>query len=263
MQARLLSSALVVLVALSCKREAAREAPPSSATIIQFMPPVRTIGAVVTKDADGYTDSIGPAYKIGTINADRYRGADLVTAELSSDEPCKGEGCDERSYLRFVRVGDTLVLLTRNSDGGEYFIQQKDRWQRWAGAFSKAGFSLSADSQFSVREFQPADTISNGSRTFRLVSRHCKAGSPPPVAFRHPVFQDVRFDGQLFYVTRPDSSCLTFEFVPAFSRQRDRVGPSAQGAQQERVFLEARRKVRARRSALRSVRARRCGERRP
>ncbi len=178
------------------------------------MPPVRAIGAVVTKDADGYTDSIGPGYKIGTINVDRYRGADLVSAELSSDEPCKGEGCDERPYLRFLKVRDSLVLLTRNSDGG-------DRWERWAGAFSKAGFSLSADSQFSVREFLPADTISNGSNTFRLVSRHCKAGAPapPPVAFRHPVFQDVRFDGQLFYVTRPDSSCLTFEYVPDFSER--------------------------------------------
>jgi len=216
---RLLSSALVVLVSFSCKREAAREAPPSSATIVEFMPPVRAIGAVVTKDADGYTDSIGPGYKFGTIDADRYRGADLVSAELSSDEPCKGEGCDERSYLRFVKVRDSLVLLTRNSDGGEYFIQQKDRWQRWAAAFSKAGFSLSADSQFSVRQFQPADTISNGANTFGLVSRQCKAGAPPPVAFRHPLFRDVRFDGQLFYVTRPDSSCLTFEYIPYFTEK--------------------------------------------
>src|SRR5207244_7910048 len=127
-------------------------------------------------------------------------------------------GCDERPYLRFVKVRDSLVLLTRNSDGGEYFIQQKDRWERWAGAFSKTGLSLSADSQFSVRQFLPADTISDGSHTFGLVSRHCKAGAPapPPVAFHHPVFQDVRFDGQLFYVTRPDSSCLTFEYVPDF-----------------------------------------------
>lgn len=210
---------LFLAVLVACKRDSAREAPPSSVTIVEFMPPARTIGAVVTKDADGYTDSIGPGYKFGTIDADRYRGADLVSAELSSDEPCKGEGCDERPYLRFVRVGDSLVLLTRNSDGGESFIQQKDRWERWAGAFSKAGFSLAADSQFSVRQFQPADTISNGSHTFRLVSRHCKAGAPPPVAFRHPVFRDVRFDGQLFYVTRADSSCLTFEYVPGFSER--------------------------------------------
>lgn len=216
MRARLLLPALVVVIGISCKREAAHDAQ-SSSLPAQAVAPV--IGSVVIKWGDGYGDSIAPGYAIGTINADPYRGADFVSAELHSDEPCKGEGCDERTYLRFVKLRDTLVFLTRNSDGGEYLAQQKDRWQLWAGAFSKAGFSLSADSQFSVRPFVSVDTISNGRNTFHLVSRHCKAGPQPPVAFRHPVFQDVRFDGQLFYVTRADSSCLAFEYVPYFTEK--------------------------------------------
>ena len=208
--------AFFVFVALSCKREAAHDAQAPSPPA-QAIAPV--IGAVAIKWGDGYGDSIGPGYRIGTIDADRYRGADLVSAELHSDEPCKGEGCDERMYLRFVKLRDTLVFLTRNSDGGEYLVQQKDRWQLWAGAFSKTGLSLSADSQFAVPAFMPVDTISYGSNTFRLVSRHCKDGASPPIAFRHALFHDVRFDGQLFYVTRADSSCLTFEYIPYFTEK--------------------------------------------
>ncbi|HEV2752130.1 MAG TPA: hypothetical protein VGV12_16525 [Gemmatimonadales bacterium] len=184
---------------------------------MQYTAPVRVVGVVGAEWADGYVDSIGPGYKIGTIIGERYRGSQVVFAELHSDEPCKGEGCDERIYLRFVKVGDTLVFLRRNSDGGDY-VAQKDRWPLWAAAFSAAGFSLSSDSQFAIQAFLPVDTIAYGSNTFRLVSRHCKDVTPP-VAFRHPVFHDVRFDGLLFYVTRADSSCLTFEYVPYFSEK--------------------------------------------
>ena len=165
-----------------------------------------------------YFDSIGPGYKIGTFLDGQYRGADLVSAERRTDEPCKGPGCDERAYLRFAKVSGKLVFLRQNSDGGSFFERQQQQWQLWTVAFSAAGLSLVADSLFAVRAFSPADTILRGSETFRLVARRCSADSLK-VAFLHPVFQEVRFNGQLFYVTRPDGSCLTFEYVPYFSEK--------------------------------------------
>jgi len=99
-----------------------------------------------------------------------------------------------------------------------YVEQQKQKLHLWTGAFAAVGLTLGSDSQFAVRAFLPADTILHGSETFRLVARRCHADSLK-VAFRHPVFQEVRFDGQLFYVTRPDGSCLTFEYVPYFSEK--------------------------------------------
>ena len=184
---------------------------------VQYTSPSRVFGVVGVTSGD-YFDSIGPGYKIGTFVAGPYRGADFVSARVNSDEPCKGEGCDDPSYLRFARAGGQLVFLRQNSDGGEYFERQKANWQLWTSAFSAAGLSLVSDSQFAVRAFLPSDTISHGSDAFRLVSRRCK-GDSLKIAFRHPVFHAVRFDGQLFYVTRPDGSCLTYEYVPYFTEK--------------------------------------------
>jgi len=178
-------------------------------TGLHYTPPIQSFGAHSVTSPDGYLDSIGPGYKIGTFVDGRYRGADIVSAQLRTDEPCKGDGCDDPEYLRFVKVGDQLVFLRKNSDGGSYL---------WTGAFSAAGLSLVSDSQFAVQAFLSPDTIVHGSETFRLVSRLC-GGASLRVAFRHPVFQEVRFDGQLFYVTRPDGSCLAFEYVPYFSEK--------------------------------------------
>ena len=176
---------------------------------LHYTPPIQGFGTLSVTSPDGYFDSIGPGYKIGTFVDGRYRGADIVSAQLRTDEPCKGDGCDDPEYLRFVKVGDQLVFLRKNSDGGSYL---------WTGAFSAAGLSLVSDSQFAVQAFLSPDTIVHGSETFRLVSRLC-GGASLRVAFRHPVFQEVRFDGQLFYVTRPDGSCLAFEYVPYFSEK--------------------------------------------
>src|SRR6266576_7076135 len=228
MQIRSLSlTVLLAIVGTACKRQPAPEeqapAPPSpspqavaSATPkadtvgwgwdspeavrlsgVQYTAPTRVFGVLGVTSSD-YFDSIGPGYKIGTFVDGSYRGADLVSAERRNDEPCKGEGCDETTYLRFVRNGKELVFLRQNSDGGEYFDRNKATWQLWAGAFLAA------------------DTILHGSETFRAVSRRCSSDSLK-VAFRHPVFQQVRFDGQLFHVTRPDGSCLTYEYMPYFS----------------------------------------------
>src|SRR5256885_3697 len=248
MQIRSLSlTVLLAIVGTACKRQPAPEeqapAPPSpspqavaSATPkadtvgwgwdspeavrlpgVQYTAPTRVFG-VLGVTSGGYFDSIGPGYKIGTFVDGSYRGADLVSAERRNDEPCKGEGCDETTYLRFVRNGKELVFLRQNSDGGEYFDRNKATWQLWAGAFSTAGLSLLSDSLFAVRAFLAADTILHGSETFRAVSRRCSSDSLK-VAFRHPVFQQVRFDGQLFHVTRPDGSCLTYEYMPYFSEK--------------------------------------------
>jgi len=248
MQIRSLSlTVLLAIVGTACKRQPAPEeqapAPPSpspqavaSATPkadtvgwgwdspeavrlsgVQYTAPTRVFG-VLGVTSGGYFDSIGPGYKIGTFVDGSYRGADLVSAERRNDEPCKGEGCDETTYLRFVRNGKELVFLRQNSDGGEYFDRNKATWQLWAGAFSTAGLSLLSDSLFAVRAFLAADTILHGSETFRAVSRRCSSDSLK-VAFRHLVFQQVRFDGQLFHVTRPDGSCLTYEYMPYFSEK--------------------------------------------
>ena len=248
MQTRWLSLGLLVaIIGPACKRQEARDdrapapSPPSPAVTptppsvdtaasgwdspetirlagLHYTAPTRVFGALGVALREGYFDSIGPGYKIGTFVDGRYRGADLVSAQWRTDEPCKGEGCDDPMYLRFVRVKDELVFLPRNSDGGLYVEEVKQKLQLWTGAFSPAGLTLVADSQFAVRAFLPADTILHDSETFRLVARRCHRDSLR-VAFRHPIFQEVRFDGQLFYVTRPDGSCLTFEYVPYFSEK--------------------------------------------
>ena len=177
---------------------------------VQYTAPTKVFGVLGVALPERRFDSIGPGYKIGTLIAGPYRGADLVSARFRTDEPCKGEGCDDPMYLRLVRVAGKLVFLARNSDVG---------WSGlWPGAFSAEGPSLVSDSQFAVPAFLAADTILHDSETFRLVSRRCK-GDSLKIAFRHAVFHAVRFDGQLFYVTRPDGSCLTFEYVPYFTEK--------------------------------------------
>ncbi len=247
MQIRSLSlTDLLAIVGTACKRQPAPEeqapAPPSpspqavaSATPkadtvglgwdspetvrssgVRYTAPMRIFDALGVTLPDEYFDSIGPGYKIGTFVDGPYRGSDVVSARWRTSEPCKGEGCDDPAYFRFVRAGDQLVFLRQNSDGGDYFERQKAKWRLWTGAFAAAGLSLISDSLFAVQAFLAPATMLHGSETFRWVSRRCD-GDSLKVAFRHPVFQQVRFDGQLFHVTRPDGSCLTYEYVPYFS----------------------------------------------
>ena len=249
MQIRSLSlTVLLAIVGTACKRQPAPEeqapAPPSpspqavaSATPkadtvgwgwdspeavrssgVRYTAPMRIFDALGVTLPDEYFDSIGPGYKIGTFVDGPYRGSDVVSARWRTSEPCKGEGCDDPAYFRFVRVGDQLVFLRQNSDGGDYFERQKAKWRLWTGAFAAAGLSLISDSLFAVQAFLAPATMLHGSETFRWVSRRCD-GDSLKVAFRHPVFQQVRFDGQLFHVTRPDGSCLTYEYVPYFSEK--------------------------------------------
>ncbi len=217
---------LGLLVALSvpaCKRDAPRAAPdeppavspapapaPATSTTVdtvdagwqtpeaarlsgvQYTAPTKVFGVLGVALPERRFDSIGPGYKIGTLIAGPYRGADLVSARFRTDEPCKGEGCDDPMYLRLVRVAGKLVFLARNSDVG---------WSGlWPGAFSAEGPSLVSDSQFAVPAFLAADTILHDSETFRLVSRRCK-GDSLKIAFRHAVFHAVRSSG----ATRPAS----------------------------------------------------------
>src|SRR3989441_1088281 len=224
---------LVVVIGSACKREGARgEAPATSASVttadtawdspeavrlsgVHYTPPARAFGVLGVTPSD-YFDSIGPGYKIGTFVDGKYRGADFVSAERHTDEPCKGPGCEERAYLRFVKVGNQLVFLRQNSDGG----WDLDHGSRvvWTEAFLAAGLSLASVSQFAVQAFLPSETISYSSETFRRVSRSCDTASLR-VAFVHPALRGVRFDGQLFHVSRPDGSCLTFEYMPYFSEK--------------------------------------------
>ena len=224
---------LVAVIGSACKREGARgEAPATSASVttadtawdspeavrlssVHYTPPAQAFGVLGVTSGE-YFDSIGPGYKIGTFVDGKYRGADFVSAERRIDEPCKGPGCEERAYLRFVEVGNQLGILRQNSDGS-WDIEHGKR-DLWTGAFLAAGLSLTADSQFAVEAFLPSQTISYGSETFRLVSRGCDTASLR-VAFVHPALRGVRFDGQLFHVTRPDGSCLTFEYMPYFSEK--------------------------------------------
>src|SRR5438093_4958748 len=181
MQTRWLSLGLLVaIIGPACKRQEARDdrapapSPPSPAVTptppsvdtaasgwdspetirlagLHYTAPTRVFGALGVALREGYFDSIGAGYKIGTFVDGRYRGADLVSAQWRTDEPCKGEGCDDPMYLRFVRVKDELVFLPRNSDGGLYVEEVKQKLQLWTGAFSPAGLTLVADSQFAVR----------------------------------------------------------------------------------------------------------------
>jgi len=234
----------VAIIGSACKRQEAHDeappapSPPSEAVLttpttvdtvasgwdspeavrlsgVHYAPPTRLFGILGIASSE-YFDSIGPGYKIGTFVNGKYRGADLVSAERRTDEPCKGPGCDDRAYLRFVRVGDQLVFLRQNSDGG-WDLDHGNR-AIWTAAFLAAGLSLASDSQFAVQAFVASETISYGSETFHLVSRSCDTASMR-VAFVHPVFRGVRFDGQLFHVRRPDGSCLTYEYVPYFSEK--------------------------------------------
>src|SRR5882724_10704982 len=83
---------------------------------VRYSPPARVFGVLGVASGE-YFDSIGPGYKIGTFVDGKYRGADFVSAERRIDEPCKGPGCEERAYLRFVKVGNQLGILRQNSDG--------------------------------------------------------------------------------------------------------------------------------------------------
>jgi len=247
MQIRSLSlTVLLAIVGTACKRQPAPEeqapAPPSlppqavapatpkadtvgwgwdspeavRSSGVRYTAPMQIFDALGVTLPDEYFDSVGPGYKIGTFVDGPYRGSDVVSARWRTSEPCKGEGCDDPAYFRFVRAGDQLVFLRQNSDGGDYFERQKAKWRLWTGAFAAAGLSLISDSLFAVQAFLAPATMLHGSETFRWVSRRCD-GDSLKVAFRHPVFQQVRFDGQLFHVTRPDGSCLTYEYVPYFS----------------------------------------------
>ena len=233
---------VMALIGPGCKRQEARDAsaptpppqtvlaPPTSVDSadsgwnspeavqlsgVRYAPPTRVFGVLGLTSSDGFFDSIGPGRKIGMFVDGRYRGADFVSALRRNDEPCKGDGCDDPVYLRFAKVGDTLVFLRENSDGGGDFVGQTKQWELWTRTFSAAGLALVADSQFAVQAFSSA-TMLYGPERFRLVSRRC-SGASLRVAFQHPLFRTVRFDGQLFHVTRPDGSCLTYEYVPYFS----------------------------------------------
>src|SRR2546422_10904521 len=213
MPTRWLSLGLVVaVIGSACKREGARgEAPATSPSVttadtawdspgavrlsgVHYTPPAQAFGVLGVTSSD-YFDSIGPGYKIGTFVDGKYRGADLVSAERRTNEPCKGAGCEERAYLRFVRVGNQVVFLRQNSDGG--WDLEHGNGEPWTAAFLAAGVSLASDSQFAVQAFLPSETMSHGSETFRRVSRSCDSASLR-VVFVHPVFRSVRFDGQLF-----------------------------------------------------------------
>src|SRR6266568_2272853 len=244
MQIRSLSlTVLLAIVGTACKRQPAPEeqapAPPSpspqavaSATPkadtvgwgwdspeaarlsgVRYAPPRQVFGTLGIPSGQ-YFDSLGPGYAIGSLVDGPYRGADIVSAERRTDDPCKGPGCDDPTYLRFARTGAQLIYLRRNSDLGSYF--ERESWRTWTAAFATSGLTLVSDSTFAVRAFLPSDTLLYASNTFRRVSRSC-GDSSLRVAFRHPVFQNVRFDGRLFHATRPDGSCLTFEYLPYFS----------------------------------------------
>src|SRR6266516_808768 len=244
MQIRSLSlTVLLAIVGTACKRQPAPEeqapAPPSpspqavaSATPkadtvgwgwdspeaarvsgVRYAPPRQVFGMLGIPSGE-YFDSLGPGYAIGSFVDGPYRGAEFVSALRQTNDPCKGPGCDDPTYLRFARTGAQLIYLRRNSDLGSYFERQT--WPAWTAAFAAAGLTLVSDSTFAVQPFLSSDTISYASNTFRRVSKSC-GDSSLRVAFRHPVFQNVRFDGQLFHLTRPDGSCLTFEYLPYFS----------------------------------------------
>ena len=137
---RLSIGLLVAIIGPACKRQEARDDrapnPPTQAVSpaptnadsgdsawdspeavrlsgLHYTPPIQGFGTLSVTSPDGYFDSIGPGYKIGTFVDGRYRGADMVSAQLRTDEPCKGDGCDDPAYLRFVKVGDQFVFLRK------------------------------------------------------------------------------------------------------------------------------------------------------
>src|SRR5438874_5299500 len=101
------------------------EAVPSSG--VRYTAPMQIFDALGVTLPDEYFDSVWPGHKIGTFVDGPYRGSDVVSARWRTSEPCKGEGCDDPAYFRFVRAGDQLVFLRQNSDGGDYFERQKAR----------------------------------------------------------------------------------------------------------------------------------------
>src|SRR6266700_2800580 len=134
MQIRSLSlTVLLAIVGTACKRQPAPEeqapAPPSpspqavaSATPkaarlsgVRYAPPRQVFGTLGIPSGQ-YFDSLGPGYAIGSLVDGPYRGADIVSAERRTDDPCKGPGCDDPTYLRFARTGAQLIYLRRNSD---------------------------------------------------------------------------------------------------------------------------------------------------
>src|SRR6266702_704035 len=115
--------------------------------------------------------------------------ADTVGLGWDSPETVRSSGV---RYTAPMRIFDALGVTLPD----DYFDSLKAKWRLWTGAFAAAGLSLISDSLFAVQAFLAPATILHGSETFRWVSRRCD-GDSLKIAFRHPVFQQVRFDGQL------------------------------------------------------------------
>ena len=111
---------------------------------------------------DWYTESISAGYSMGVILDGPYAGAELISAEFVDEGPCKGEGCNEKGWVRFAKKGSELVYLKKNSSG----------WmevESWIPKFSKLGLSLTKDYEYSLNLFYNADKIEHKSHEFKQI----------------------------------------------------------------------------------------------
>jgi len=169
---------------------------------------------------EGYTKSIPSVQQIGVFVSGKYKGGDLLmTTIFPDDSPCKGDECGAPERLMFVKQGSTVTYLESNSQAT--WIFKETDWKMWRSAFSGIGFVLEKDEETEVSPFLEPWTISNSSVTLNLFSNHCTSinSNQLKLAFHHETFRDVYFDQNLdlFYIPRPDGTCLSYEYRPNFS----------------------------------------------
>lgn len=91
--------------------------------------------AKLIKDQESGTSSY-TYYSVGNVNLGPFKGYEIILGEISSTEgPCKGPGCGKPFFARYLKKGNQLVLLTKNSEISEidnepYFKQtQLSDWE--------------------------------------------------------------------------------------------------------------------------------------
>lgn len=133
-------------------------------------------------------------YKIGVFNEGKYKDGELILVALMPGGPCKGVGCGESYYLRYVRKGNIVTFLPRisNLSSGDLFFR--------INPFRRYGLDLKVDEDFTIPILEYPKTIEGPKKRQILNFLGEKEGilndDKLVDVFDHPRFEKV-------YMTKP------------------------------------------------------------
>lgn len=156
----------------------------------------------------GISDRTGTTYLIGKIITGKYQGGDLILISAYPEGPSFYPG-----YFRFVRQGDKLILLEKNSSAS---------WTDYG--FDKSKFSVDAETL--IEDLLPPETISGPKG--EILSRDKYAAAFFSLENLKLVFSDSKhgnvyttnasrenatsiFDRNGFYLRLPDGTAAVYE----------------------------------------------------